>query len=90
MDKLKPCPFCGGDAVFPDTSEIYGAWLDDAGCINCGIATISIQICDYLTIEERDTWNNVKCRYGINALEKVRQIAIDMWNTRAGEENDNR
>lgn len=29
-EKLKPCPFCGGEAKL--TKAIYGAWIQCLGC----------------------------------------------------------
>ena len=39
MEKLKPCPFCGGKAVIAETSPSSGRFF--ISCVPCGIRTFS-------------------------------------------------
>lgn len=53
MERLKPCPFCGGTDV--EINHITPGWTDDywrVGCPDCG-AWIECQTED----EARDGWN---------------------------------
>ena len=54
-DKLKPCPFCGGEAMIDDTQRFY--WII---CHKCGM-----QFGDYYNREDLiEDWNTrtTKCR----------------------------
>jgi len=80
-----PCPFCGTSPVFPDAKDVYGTCYD-AGCEECGIATISLQIIDcfdHPRSHVHDSWNKDTFQYGLEYIEVARQEAISMWNTRA-------
>lgn len=74
---LKPCPFCGN---IPELPDCYGTFYE-FDC-NCGIAGISIQISDLMTIEERigDPFNGHK--YNSKYIKRAEQEAIKAWNTR--------
>lgn len=78
-EKLKPCPFCGEIPELPDGRgaqyEIY---------CNCGQAMASVQICDLMTIEERKADQFVNYRYQQVYIDRARDHAISMWNTRHG------
>ena len=39
MDKLKPCPFCGGEAYTMHTQANYVLWSGEwaVGCAGCGL-----------------------------------------------------
>jgi hypothetical protein len=82
---IKPCPFCGAKPNFPEVGEVFGTCYD-AGCENCGLASLSFQISDSMTIEERlsDPFTNYK--YQDEYIERVRNEAIEAWNTRAAQE----
>ena len=50
-EKLKPCPFCGGEAVYPEGLTVGGYWIT---CSKCGIE----QGHGYMTQEEAiAAWN---------------------------------
>lgn len=79
--KFKPCPFCGGEAIFfPKSSCPIAAtgltrkWEFGVGCLACGIAlpkttySFSVQM-------TKDG--------GIDVIEDDRQEAADTWNRRA-------
>ena len=51
MDKLKPCPFCGGEATLEDTSTGFGVI-----CWNCQISTTM----DWKSDKAIAIWNNRK------------------------------
>ena len=49
--ELKPCPFCGGEAVYPEGLTVGGYWIT---CSKCGIE----QGHGYMTQEEAiAAWN---------------------------------
>lgn len=81
--ELKPCPFCGVTPVFDEVGEIYGTYFEYS--CDCGLVSISLQICDFMTVEERiyDGFENHK--YGDRYCERALNEAIRLWNTRKGE-----
>jgi endogenous inhibitor of DNA gyrase (YacG/DUF329 family) len=88
MSKVKedplPCPFCGHEVEFPESSQFHGTWYETQ-CDNCGLASVSLQICDFFP-DQRDelhaSWSDDNCSYGIEFTDKVRAEAIAMWNKR--------
>ncbi len=83
---IMPCPFCGNAPVFPDAKDVTGTCYE-AGCEECGIASILIQIIecfDYPRDQVQDSWNNETMRYGLEYIEVARSEAIERWNTRVG------
>lgn len=86
--KLKPCPFCGSKPIFPEVKDAYGTWYE-AGCEECGIATMSIQIIDYFDYEESPTraeahasYCEKEMQYGFHYIGIARDAAIAEWNKR--------
>lgn len=88
--ELAPCPFCGSEPVFLEASEWCGTWYE-AGCEDCGIPTISLQIVDFFG-DRRDelhsSWNDEEKRYGDEFINIVRNKAIEYWNNRVNNEQD--
>ena len=81
MEKLKPCPFCGKLPEF----EYNGGTFYEFEC-SCGLARVSIQICDLMTIEEREEGYDDKTHSYLPEFVKRAEIeAIKKWNTRKGE-----
>ena len=83
--ELRECPFCGSDPVFPDSKDVRGTCYD-AGCEECGVAKISIQIIDcfdYPRDHVHDSWDNEKTCYAQEYIEEARRQAIAAWNRRA-------
>ena len=81
IDGKKECPFCGCDKIYID--DDIGTCVD-LGCSDCGIPTISIQISDLMTYEERR--NNV---FSMDSLSYPREFvdravteAKKRWRTR--------
>ena len=86
--KLKPCPFCGSKPIFPEVKDAYGTWYE-AGCEECGIATMSIQIIDCFDYEESPTraeahasYCEKEMQYGFHYIGIARDAAIAEWNKR--------
>ena len=77
MIKLKPCPFCGDVPKLPDG----GGTQYEIECI-CGMACSSVQICDYMTIEERIADDFIDYRYGQEFIDRARDKAVEYWNER--------
>ena len=68
------CPFCGEDPEL----ETEGTWIE----INCCVS-MSRQKSDYLSIEERDSWNSDIHRFGLYEEFKVLCAVTSEWNTRS-------
>ncbi|QDP48885.1 MAG: hypothetical protein Unbinned7794contig1000_29 [Prokaryotic dsDNA virus sp.] len=80
MSELKPCPFCGDTPEVPEYEA--GTCYDDLGCC---FAYVSIQICDLMTLEERqedDSWSNTTFRYSQKYVDRAIAEAVSDWNTR--------
>ena len=75
--ELKPCPFCGGEAEMSDIGTCI-----EVGCTDCGIVNCSWQICDYLTIEERQEDRFIDHRYDQKNIDKAMVTVIKEWNRR--------
>lgn len=77
MDKLKPCPFCGGEVIFKDGYQCEdGTWVHGfVRCEKCGTKKKSVHLSDFL-----GTW-----RHGFVSDEVAHECsltAIEAWNTR--------
>jgi hypothetical protein len=81
-EELKPCPFCGTDMKLPDPEECSGTFIE-FGCEGCGQAQVSLQISDFMTIEERHADNFQDHRYSLKYINRVLREAQAAWNTRA-------
>lgn len=84
------CPFCGKAPVFPESKDVFGTCYD-AGCNECGIATISMQIIDCFDYGEghpnredaHNSWDQDNIKYSEEIIEVARSEAISDWNHRA-------
>jgi hypothetical protein len=75
---LKPCPFCGEVPEFPSGEGTqYGIQ-----CEECGMACASVQICDLMTQEERESETFENFTYGAEYIERAKQEVIKQWNDR--------
>jgi hypothetical protein len=84
VSDLLPCPFCGAAPIFPDAKDVFGTCYD-AGCEDCGIPELSIQIIDCFDHPRghvHESWNNKTFQYGVEYIEVARQYAIEQWNSR--------
>ena len=72
-DKLKPCPFCGDSVEIEDA----GSCLEITCC-----CSMEIQKCDFLTIEQRETFNTDTYKYSDEAEKIAIDAIISKWNTR--------
>ena len=83
---IKTCPFCGSIPNFPLANSVRGTTYD-AGCEECGIAAISIQIIDCVDYSQRHdvdiSWDNASMKYADKYYEIARNYAIERWNTRS-------
>lgn len=72
--ELKPCPFCGGEAIIKAANKSYGftIWCQ---CSKCNARTEGY--CPN-TNKENDTMENI---------EKCKERAIEAWNRRANDED---
>ena len=53
MDELKPCPFCGGDAIIHNFKPVHEKRLWYISCHDCGIEQTN-----YLSEQEAiEAWN---------------------------------
>jgi len=77
VSELKPCPFCGDTPKLPsgDGTEY------EIEC-NCGMAMSSVQICDLMTINERQSDEFIDHRYQEVFVARARDQAIINWNKR--------
>ena len=71
--EIGACPFCGD---YP-TIETLGSCIDIECCV-----TMSIQKCDVLTIEERQTYNPITHLMSRQAEIKALEYIVNNWNTR--------
>jgi len=69
----RSCPFCGDK---PDVSD-EGSCIDVECC-----ASMSRQKCDYLTVEERQTYSFDTYRHSDEVEMKVYNLVIAEWNSR--------
>lgn len=78
MDKLKPCPFCGGEAKFFtkafDPKIDRRGWLFGVFCMDCGVTTPKTNY--YVEVSLADSGE-------IRITRDDRLEAIETWNRRA-------
>ena len=67
------CPFCGNSP----SVETLGTWIEVGCCVS-----MSRQKSDYLTIEERETWDAEEIIFSKSAEAKALNSVRDEWNTR--------
>jgi hypothetical protein len=81
VSELKPCPFCG---EVPDFPHGFGTQYE-IEC-ECGMAMSSVQICDLMTMDERnrpDAWSGENICYAPGFVERAKREAVARWNERA-------
>ena len=82
MDKLKPCPFCGGEVIFERTMAVYNATFHGE-CQECGMV---FEYTEKHEVLEKDipAWGMKEVYYKI----KVQKNAPfeEAWNRRATDE----
>lgn len=76
MEKLKPCPFCGGKAVFRmisnNSSHYSCGFIFKIECDDCGVQLPTSFTSDFSMTEDGE----------INAFNDLRSQAIRTWNMR--------
>ena len=80
MSEILPCPFCGKEASFIEPSECFGTYYE-YDC-DCGLARVSIQISDLMSREERFADPFTDYQYSLEYIERAREEAKRIWNTR--------
>lgn len=55
-DRLKPCPFCGGEANIRESSDAFSAVFYEARCKKCNVNVIV-----YADMTKSIEWNKKKC-----------------------------
>ena len=73
MKELLTCPHCGDKPEI----ETDGTWVEIYCC-----ASMTVQKCDVLTIEERETWNRTSHKFSPEVEEKAFNSLADDWNKR--------
>jgi hypothetical protein len=73
VKKLLPCPFCGR---FPDIQTL-GTSIEIECC-----AIMSFYKSEFLSREERQTWNHDRATYSEDAEEKAFIAVSKIWNAR--------
>lgn len=68
-EKLKPCPFCGGNAAIRQRP-----YANDAGCVHLAVECKS---CDLMFPQA----NYIRLHH----VETVSRELVEIWNTRKGE-----
>lgn len=72
MEKLKPCPFCKGEADY-DNCETGYEWIE---CTNCGAKTQHLKINSYDKLVK--AWNSRPTEEKlITALKQLDQMLVD-------------
>ncbi len=82
MSNLKPCPFCGGEAVFRVTSTVTRGggivgYTFVVGCNRCGISLPKTYTIEFSINEKGELIPN----------RDDRETALELWNRRAENEN---
>lgn len=81
MTPLKPCPFCGGEAVFGKVLA-YMSEGRNVKCVKCGARSNS-----YLIDTPKMTFNGADDGTRMS-VEQAKEKAATAWNRRAGESNE--
>lgn len=79
-EEIKPCPFCGEVPVFDKYwhGAQYEMWCE------CDFSYSCVQICDLMTIEERENGCDSKNeKYIQKYVDRARTHCIENWNERA-------
>lgn len=80
MENLKPCPFCGGLAMFNIQSRMERGdtrgWRFGISCAKCGVSTPKI---NYRYEVDFGKWGS------LTIIADERPLAIEAWNRRAND-----
>ena len=72
-----PCPLCGQEVEYSNQGN-----LADVQCSSCNL-TLSFQKSDELSWEERESLDVACLHYSDEVEDKIRQIALKLWNKRS-------
>ena len=76
MGKLKPCPFCGGEAILSDVSRGMGKPKYAVVCTKCGASSIV-----------KTPSRNRRSRYWELDKQEVMRWAVKAWNRRVNDDH---
>lgn len=92
MNKLKPCPFCGGEAkmkVFFESCDGRGDEFPEIRCCKCN-ARISMTLHELIEIDKKFGYHGGYRSQSKELMEGMHQLMMDKWNRRTTEQQINK